>query len=117
MGWDAELFTNDAGGGPSTLIADWNYTHNTSDMIYAVLDQGDHVEAWYNELLAGKTGPEGAMHLRRILDGLEAEPARFRAMNPPNGWGNYDQLVGVLREMVDAVIDLGEIPSTWLASG
>lgn len=57
---------------------------------------------------AGKIIKEG-------IEKLEADPEHFRAMNPPNGWGSYDTLLPVLREIRDACFEhpLAEIGS-WL---
>jgi hypothetical protein len=81
---------------------DWNYTHNTTPMIYQVLEEAGVAlaerEPWYQRL-NGMTGREARDYLQVIVGGLEADPARFRAMNPPNGWGSYDDLLQVLREM------------------
>lgn len=135
MSWDAHL-VDDRGH----TEGDWNYTHNTSCMIYAVLADADvelpastracsvydrETETWTRhpnghgtvawwEHLDGMTGPEGAAYLDTILRGLEADPDRFRAMNPENGWGNYDDLVKLLTEMRNSV---PEWPTTWSASG
>ena len=91
MSWDASF---DGGW--------WNYTHNTAPMIYQVLkDAGtelDPGESWWKRL-DGMTGPEAAAYLGQVIDGLEAEPGRFRAMNPENGWGDYDSLLMTLRSM------------------
>lgn len=143
MSWDAYL-TDDRGHSEG----DWNYTHNTSVMIYAVLNEAkpgflldvaarkyadsdryvienwrkpderrvlfrDRPAAWW-DALDGMSGPEGAAYLDTIIKGLEADPERFRAMNPENGWGDYDRLVKVLTEMRNAV---PEWPTTWGASG
>lgn len=48
------------------------------------------------------------------LDALEADPEQYRAMNPENGWGSYDSLLGVLREMRDR--STTEVPMTWRCS-
>jgi hypothetical protein len=133
MSWDARLI-DDRGH----YEGDWSYTHNTSRMIYAVLDdagielpastrpcmrlvdrewvnypQGYGSIAWWDHL-DGMSGPEGAAYLNTIVKGLEAEPERFRKMDPPNGWGNYYGLVKILTEMRDAV---PEWPCKWEASG
>lgn len=133
MSWDATL-TDDRGHEDGS----WNHTHNTSRMIYAVLEDagvklpdstrpcsrlenGEWVSypdgygtiAWW-EHLDGMSGIMGATFLRVIVTGLEADPERFRKMNPENGWGDYDGLLVVLREMLDAV---PEWPTTWSASG
>ena len=64
--------------------------------------------------LDGLPGPEGAALLDVIVKGLELEPARFRAMNPENGWGDYDSFVARLREMRAAV---PEWPCKWKVWG
>jgi hypothetical protein len=114
MSWDADLY-DDRGH----LEGDWGYTHNTNGMANAVLDEGHEQfkdkahKSWWQQL-DGLSGPEGAALLNRIITGLEADPDRFRAMNPPNGWGDYDTFLKVLREMRDAV---PEWPTQWSASG
>lgn len=101
MSWDAYF---DGGA--------WNYTHNTNRMIAAAYEAatGETTEqcggslgaiigpAWWNRL-NGMTGRDGAAYLGQIISGLESDPDRFRAMNPANGWGDYDRLLDVLREM------------------
>ena len=126
MSWDIYL-TDDRGHSEG----EWNYTHNCNGMIEAAL--GDATEgtpepfwsvlaggksgmgrrSWWS-LLDGCNGPEGAALLDRIISGMEADPERFRAMNPPNGWGDYDSLLRVLRSMRAAVPDW---PTTWAAHG
>lgn len=135
MSWDAHL-TDDRGH----TEGDWNYTHNTSRMIYAVLEDagivlpadtrpcqwldrekgqwhyapnGHGSVPWWDHL-DGMSGPDGAAYLHLIIRGLEADPERFRAMNPPNGWGDYEGLLKILTEMRDRV---PEWPTTWGASG
>lgn len=34
------------------------------------------------------------------LAALEADPKRFRAFNPPNGWGSYEDFVEFVRELL-----------------
>lgn len=101
MSWDADF------DGRS-----WNYTHNTNRMIAAAYEaatgegtaNGSGVlgpvigPAWWDRL-NGLTGREGAALLALITDALEADPERYRAMNPENGWGSYDSLLSILREM------------------
>lgn len=102
-------------------ICDWNYTHNVAPMIYRALE-GAGIElapgeSWWQRL-SGMDGPEGRDYLAAIITRLEADPDRFRAMNPPNGWGCYDGPNGVLpvlRRMRDSVPH-GEA-SAWHASG
>jgi hypothetical protein len=133
MSWDAWL-TDDRGHDEG----EWNYTHNTNAMantiltddelmagairwwtardrpdVVAKIQGGLNAGTWW-QCLDGLPGPEGAALLHRIIQGLEADPEGFRAMNPPNGWGNYDDLLTVLTAMRDRV---PEWPTTWSTSG
>lgn len=120
MSWDA-YFDGEA----------WNYTHNTNGMIAAAYESvtGEKTEpsdfpllgavigpVWWKRL-DGMTGQQGAVYLGQIIEGLEADPARFRAMSPANGWGDYDGLLKTLREMLrqseSACCDVRR----WSASG
>lgn len=123
MSWDASLI-DDRGH----VEGDWNYTHNCNGMANAVLDPDyqqrsvaeevfrfvdkSHVSWW--KRLDGLSGQEGRKLLDAIITGLEAEPERFRAMNPENGWGDYDSFLAVLREMCGAVPDWQTV---WSVSG
>ena len=133
MSWNAYL-TDDRGHEEGW----WNYTHNTNGMANSVLsddelragarrwwgergrddivvriDSGERFGSWWY-CLDGMSGPEGAALLDRIIRGLEANPEKYRAMNPENGWGDYDSFVKLLREMRGAV---PEWPCTWSVSG
>ena len=106
----------------------FNFTHNTNAMIAAAFEavSGEGTEqcggslgkvigpAWWRKL-DGASGAGGAEYLGRIIAGLEADPARFRAMNPPNGWGSYDDLLEVLCKMREAVPE--DEATVWHASG
>jgi hypothetical protein len=117
----------------------WNYTHNCNGMANAIVpadelragalrwwgrrgraDVVERIEAdpdwrgsWW-DCLDEMEGPAGAAFLDRIIKGLEADPERFRAMNPENGWGDYDSFLKTLAEMRNAV---PEWPTTWAVSG
>jgi hypothetical protein len=120
MSWDATLETTET-------IASFNFTHNTNGMIAAAYEAASGEQtpecggplgkiigaAWWRKL-DGASGCDGRAYLDQIIKGLTSDPARFRAMNPANGWGDYDGLLGVLREMRNAVPDE---PSVWRVSG
>lgn len=112
MSWDATLSCDCCGG----VVGDWNYTHNTAPMIQEARRSVGHPveESWY-QVLDGMTAPEGARYLSDIVTGLESDPSYYRTMNPPNGWGSYDTLLPVLREMRDR--STAENPMTWRCGG
>ena len=125
MSWDACLQAADGG----YVTPEWNFTHNTNGMIAAAYEAvtGNTTPqcggplgraigpAWW-ERLDGQPGGEGAEYLAVIVTGLESDPARYRAMNPENGWGSYDTLLPLLREMRDAPGAIGT-PAVWQVSG
>lgn len=98
MSWDATLYQE---YGPS--LCDVNYTHNTSCMIYDVLgDCLEPEESWWQRL-DGMDGPTSAKYLDSIIGGLKKNPEKYRAMNPDNGWGDYDGLLRVLEVMRESI--------------
>lgn len=110
MSWDADLiFLNDL----DTRFS-WNYTHNTNPMVNDAIDREPGDPTWWDQL-DGMTGAQGAAFLTRIITALEADPDRYRAMDPPNGWGSYDSLLPVLRDMLTTCTT--EEPCLWVVSG
>lgn len=63
--------------------ADLNFTYNLSSMLR---------EAGFNgwRWCVGKRAPKVGRHILTILDGMQVDPEHWRAMNPSNGWGDYD---------------------------
>lgn len=108
MSWDAYLECDCCG---HSVITEQNYTHNTNGMINEALGAGEH---WLDRL-HGASREDGVALLDAIIEGLEADPERFRAMNPPNGWGSYDSLLRILQVMRDQAANI-ETASTWSVS-
>jgi len=110
MSWDADLYADVDGN--RVEIQSWNYTHNCNAMLSTVLEENGHKleshwlighmgKSWFR-LLHEKDGKDGGDLLEMLVTGLEANPKRFRAMDPPNKWGSYDSVLRVLREMLEA---------------
>lgn len=128
MSWDATLH-DDRGHLEHTQ----NYTHNTNAMIAEAILASEDVEtpttstlsedhplaiaigpAWM-ERLHGMSGEEGVKFLQMIITEFEANPAKYRAMNPENGWGDYDSLLIVLKRMRDTTPT--DWPTKWSVFG
>ena len=82
--------------GHAYTYAEVNVTYNLTPML---VEAGfgrwrDHVD---------DTVPEFGSALMRLRDTLAADPDRFRALNPDNGWGDYDGLLEAVRECIDRV--------------
>lgn len=78
-----------------------NITHNLGSMARVA---GIYECLWHPE----KAGIIKARYLIEPLwNGLErlrAEPERFKKLNPPNGWGAYEDLVEFVRDYLAACI-------------
>ncbi|BBY54156.1 hypothetical protein H7J07_05970 [Mycobacterium koreense] len=123
MSWDAELVDVATG----ETLAEFNYTHNTNVMANLVLYPDTDVSRgvgeevffpqnppWWQHL-DGCGGPSGAQLLDRLIAALKADPAWFRQLNPPNGWGSYDSFLGKLEEMRLAIPASGAV--RWTVTG
>lgn len=85
MSYDIWL-TIDTGGAEPALVWDgWNYTSNCGPMWR---EAGADLAEFH-----GKPAGECAPILQAAIATLKADPARFEAMNPDNGWGSYRSLV------------------------
>lgn len=67
-----------------------NITHNLNTMADAA---GLYQPIWRPEELGITTARELIEPLREGLTRMKADPARFKALNPKNGWGSYDAFI------------------------
>jgi microcompartment protein CcmK/EutM len=123
VSWDACLYIDVAG--EKLLVGEWNYTHNCNQMMASALeDVGAELEdhwlighmgkSWF-KALNGRSGAVGAEVLKIIRDAFAKEPDRFRAMDPPNGWGNFNSVRWIIADMLAAS---RRFPSgTWWTGG
>jgi hypothetical protein len=95
MSWDVWLTTEVDGHEITVDGPGFNYTHNCNQMIR---DAG--LTEWPYDVDGWKAGELG-QRLDDAIKVLESDPKRFRAMDPANGWGSYDSLLPVIREVRD----------------
>lgn len=86
----------DTGAGEPTHLdgTDVNLTHNLTPMLRAAGFPG-----W--RAFEGAPASESAGVFAKVAAGLRANPERFRAMNPPNGWGTYEGALEVMERLRD----------------
>lgn len=76
-----------------------NITHNLGKMA----DEAGIYEAlWRPEELGAQRARDIIAALRGGLAALRADPERFRAFNPSNGWGDYEGLVHFVAQYLAA---------------
>lgn len=76
--------------------AELNITYNLSGMLCEAGFIG-----W--SAIGGMDARKVGVHILAILDHMRADEPRWRAMNPENGWGDYDKCVqGRMRQWAKA---------------
>jgi hypothetical protein len=73
-----------------------NCTSNVSGMWTEALG-GVRLAAFHLAPCSEVAGP-----LADAVKRMEADPDTYRAMNPPNGWGNYEGALAYLRKLAEA---------------
>jgi hypothetical protein len=76
-----------------------NITHNLNTMADKA---GLYKPLWRPDEIGITRADQLLAPLRSGLERLRADPEQFRAMNPPNGWGDYDGLVRFVEEYLAA---------------
>ena len=83
MSYDVHLEA-DLGCGPVRVgDLDSNMTWNIAPIVVAAC--GTSPSQW-----DGLTGAEVCALARKVADAIDAEPNKYRALNPPNGWGSAE---------------------------
>lgn len=101
MSYDIHLEIDTGGREPACVTGGWNYTSNCGPMWR--LAGADLAE------FDGKPASECLPLLDAAIVDMEANPAKYRALEPPNGWGSLASLVPALRRLAD---DLRAHPKT-----
>lgn len=76
-------------------VLDANYTYNVYPMFKAA--GSDSPNAW-----TGLLGSEVREKCIAILAAFDADPAKYRALNPESGWGNFEGAREFIRKIADA---------------
>jgi len=79
---------------PWVIIFDTGYTYNVSGMFEKAL--GKEIRA-----LEHKTGAELESIFKTAVKNMEENPEEYRIMNPPNGWGDYEGALEILKTLRD----------------
>lgn len=84
MSYDVSLVVDVGGKEPATLLVlNENYTWNVAPMF--LVSVGSTPIDW-----DGKSAFDVATICARILYDFNADPEKFRRMNPNNGWGSFE---------------------------
>lgn len=93
------------------LLSSVNITHNLNKMAQEV---GLYEVLWHPEELGITFASQMILPLEKGLKELEANPKKYRTLDPPKGLGSYEDLVGFCKSVLqkcheypDAVIEAG----------
>lgn len=76
-----------------------NYTHNCGNMAESA---GIYRHVWKPEEIGITKAKQLILALREGIAIMEADPERFKKLNPPNGWGSYETFVPWLKKYLSA---------------
>lgn len=98
MSYDVNLYVDVDTGGPKpvrTQLNSWNYTCN----VYGMFDLAGVLPVIKSDgtMRAAAAIPILEKGLRRMQD----RPGDYRALNPPNGWGDYEGAMRFLQGILD----------------
>lgn len=85
-----------------TEVYSANITHNLGKM---ASEAGIYQHLWRPEELGIHKAKDLIEPLTEGLTLLRSDPARFKAFNPENGWGNYEGLVEFVDKYLNACIE------------
>lgn len=103
MSFNVYLEIDTGGDEPATIANLGDCTGNLAAVFTTALDGTDIYD------LHGHTAGEAAPRLRAAVTRMLADPAKFEAMNPPNGWGDAD---GACRFLANAAAMCARHPKT-----
>ncbi|MEO3856157.1 hypothetical protein [Acrocarpospora sp. B8E8] len=96
MSYDVWLEIDTGHGEWQEVVEIGNYTMNVFPMWADALN-GMSLREYHHALCSEAAGP--------LADGvkrMEADPEKYRAMNPSNGWGDYEGALNYLRAVAEA---------------
>jgi len=82
-----------------TEVFSRNITHNLGKMAE---EAGLYMACWRPDEIGINRAEQMIAPLSEGLEALHADPGRFKAFNPSNGWGNYEGLVAFVTEYLAA---------------
>lgn len=99
MSYDGWLVIDTGGDEPATVAELGNCTSNVAPMWRRALHEaGEDIRLRDTE---GRTAGEVLPLLRRAVTHMEGHPGVYKAMNPANGWGDYEGALNYLRGVAE----------------
>lgn len=90
---------------PMLALAGWTWPEHKDDerSSLSIVTETAGQRVWSAAYLEGARAADIGEKAMHVLRNLEAEPEKYRALNPANGWGTYEGLVTEWRRFVEAI--------------
>ncbi|MBF6619068.1 MAG: hypothetical protein ITG02_02415 [Patulibacter sp.] len=95
MSYDIDLVIDAGGPEPVQITDGLNYTSNCAGMWRKAMPETDGLAD-----MDGLDASAAAVRLRAGIAKMEQDPDAYRALNPANGWGDYESQLEMLRELL-----------------
>ena len=95
MSWDINIKAK-----REIIIFEANITYNLSDMYYKCLDKESGLK-----IFDGMNCKEALPVLQKAIEDLIDNKEEYEKLNPENGWGSYEHLLGTFLDMRKCCID------------
>ena len=93
MSWDFYMEADLGGPHMVEVKEGLNYTYNVAPMYNKAIEGGIRK-------LEGKKGKECIPILKKCIENMKADPVGYRALNPSNGWGDYEGALSVAENLL-----------------
>jgi hypothetical protein len=93
MSYDVSLYIS-TGADKEAQVYESNHTSNCSGMWE---DAGVDLRT-----MKGTSAKDQLPILKQAVETLRANPEKYRAMNPPNGWGSYESALRFIENLANA---------------
>ena len=100
MSYDVRLSIHTGGEYPAAVTETRSPTYNLAPMFREALGRSMRSHDG-GPSLAGMLAKDALPVLRAAITAMEADPDRFRSLNPPNGWGSYESALSFFREFAE----------------
>jgi hypothetical protein len=100
MSWDFYMTIDTGGSEPAEVGDDVNMTYNVAPMYCEAFNWHGKKKRQGIRGIEGMKGKRAVKVLQHALARMKADPPKYEAMNPSNGWGDYESAMKCLEDLI-----------------